>query len=73
MENTAQGGMSRDSYSTRRSRVLYDSLDTHPRAVFFIHTSISGASLYFLVVWSGRFFVVVESLHISVIRISVSV
>jgi len=53
MENTARGGVLRDSYSTRRNRVLYDSQDTHPSAVFFIHISIGGALsdiLYFLVI-----------------------
>jgi len=29
MEKTARGGVSRDLYSTRRSRVLYDSRDSH--------------------------------------------
>jgi len=53
MENTARGGVSRDSYSKRQSRVLYDSRDTHLSAIFFMHTSIGGALndiLYFLVV-----------------------
>jgi len=39
--------------------VLYDSRDTHPSAVFFIHTSIGGALsdiLYFLVVWLREIF-----------------
>ena len=30
MEKTARGGVSRDLYSTRRSRVLHDSRDSHP-------------------------------------------
>jgi len=54
-----EGGVSRDSYSTRGSQVLYDSQDTHPSAVFFIHTSIGDALsdiLYFLVVWLGEIF-----------------
>ena len=34
MKNTAQGGVSRDKYSTRRSRVLYLSRDT-PRVLYF--------------------------------------
>ena len=49
-ENTARGGMSRDKYSTRRSRVLYLSRDTSPSAVFFIQTSTGsalGGILYF--------------------------
>ena len=33
-ENTARGGMSRDKYSTRRSRALYLSRDMPPSAVF---------------------------------------
>jgi len=56
--------------------VLYNSRDTHPSAVFFIHTSIGSALsdiLYFLVIWLREFFAVVEPLRISVIRISVSV
>jgi len=59
MENTARGGVLRYSYSTRRSRVLYDSRDMHPSAAFFIHTSIGSALsdiLYFLVVWLGEIF-----------------
>jgi len=59
MENTAQGGVLRDLYSTRRSQVLYDSQDTHPSAVFFIYTSMGGALsdiLYFLVVWLREVF-----------------
>ena len=39
MENTARGGVLRDKYSTRRSRVLYLSRDTSPSAVFFVQTS----------------------------------
>ena len=38
MKNTALGGMSRDKYSTRLRLVLYLSLDTPPRAVFYIQT-----------------------------------
>jgi len=59
MENTAPGGVLRDSYSTKQSRVLYDSRDMHLSGVFFIHTSIGGALsdiLYFLVVWLGEIF-----------------
>ena len=59
MENTARGDVTRDSCSTRRSWLLYDSWDTDPRAVFFIHTSIGGALsdiLYFLVVWLREIF-----------------
>ena len=50
MENTARGGVSRDKYSTRRSRVLYLSRDTSPSAVFFVQTSKGsalGGILYF--------------------------
>ena len=43
MENTARGGVSRDKYSTRRSRVLYLSRDTSPSAVFFVQTSKGSA------------------------------
>ena len=43
MENTARGGMSRDKYSRRRSRVLYLSRDTSPSAVFFVQTSKGSA------------------------------
>ena len=39
MENIARGGVSRDKYSTRQSRVLYLSRDTSPSAVFFVQTS----------------------------------
>ena len=49
-ENTARGGMLRDKYSTRQSRVLYFSRDTSPSAVFFVHTSTGsalGGILYF--------------------------
>ena len=52
MENTAQGGVLRDKYSTRRSRVLYLFRDTSLSAVFFIHTSTGsalGGILYFVV------------------------
>ena len=34
MKNKARGGVSRDKYSTRRSRVLYLSRDT-PRVLYF--------------------------------------
>jgi len=54
-------------------RVLYDSQDMHPSAVFFTHTSIDGAvsiMLYFLVVWLGEIFVLLKPLRISVIRTS---
>ena len=50
MENTAQGGMARNKYSTRQSRVLYLSQDTSLSAVFFIQTnkgSALGGILYF--------------------------
>ena len=43
IENIALGDVSRDKYSTRRSRVLYLSLDTPPRAIFSIQTRLSGA------------------------------
>jgi len=59
MENAVRGGMSRDYYSTRQSRVLYDSWDMHRSAVFFIHTSIGSALsdiLYFLIVWLREIF-----------------
>ena len=52
-------GVSRDLYNTRLRLVLYDSRDTHPSAVFFMHTSIGGALsdiLYFLVVWLREIF-----------------
>ena len=66
MENTAQGGMSRDV-----SRVLYDSQDTQKSAVLFVHTSIGGAltdTLYFLVVWLRE---ILKPLQVAVIRVSV--
>ena len=50
MENTARGGVSRDKYSTKQSRVLYLSRDTSPSAVFFVQTnkgSALGGILYF--------------------------
>ena len=50
MENTARGGVLRDKYSTRQSRVLYLSQDTSLSAVFFAQTSIGsalGGILYF--------------------------
>ena len=50
MENTAQGGMSRDKYSTRQSLVLYLSQDMSPGAVFFVQMSKGsalGGILYF--------------------------
>ena len=50
MENIAQGGVSRDNYSTRQSRLLYLSRDMSPSAVFFIHMSKGsalGGVLYF--------------------------
>jgi len=57
--------------------VLYDSRDTYPSAVFFIHTSIGGALSDILYVLPGslawRVFVVVKPLQILVIRILVSV
>ena len=43
MENTARGGVSRDKYKMRQSRVLYLSRDTSPSAVFFIQTSKGSA------------------------------
>ena len=43
MENTARGGVSRDKYSTRQSRVLYLSRDTSLSAVFFVQTSKGSA------------------------------
>ena len=43
MENTARGGMSRDKYSRRQSRVLYLPRDTSPSAVFFVQTSKGSA------------------------------
>ena len=44
MKITARGGMSRDKYSTRQSRVLYLSQDTDPpSAIFFRQTSKGGA------------------------------
>ena len=43
MENTALGGVSRDKYSTRRSRVLYLSRDTSPSAVFLVQTTKGSA------------------------------
>ena len=49
-ENTARGGVSRDKYSTRQSRVLYLSRDTSSSAVFFVQTSTGsalGGILYF--------------------------
>ena len=39
LKNTVRGGVSRDKYSMRRSRVLYLSRDMSPSAVFFIQTS----------------------------------
>ena len=45
MENTARGGVSRDKYSTRRSRVLYLSRDTSPSAVFFRVQTSKGSAL----------------------------
>ena len=50
MENTAQGGVSRDKYSMRQSQMLYLSRDMSPSAVFFIQTSKGsalGGILYF--------------------------
>ena len=38
MKNKALGDVSRDKYSTRFHLVLYLSLDTPPRALFFIQT-----------------------------------
>ena len=58
-ENTARGGVSRDKYSTRRSRVLYLSRDMPPSAVFFVHTSSGGALsviLYFELLLSCKRF-----------------
>ena len=43
MENTAQGGVSRDKYSMRREVECCICLETPPTAVFFIHTSLGGA------------------------------
>ena len=37
-EKYSMKGVSQGKYSTRQSRVLYWPLDTHPHAVFFIHT-----------------------------------
>ena len=45
MENTARGGVSRDKYSTRRSRVLYLSRDTSPSTVLFVQTSKGSSAL----------------------------
>ena len=59
-ENTARGGVSRDKYSTRRSRVLYLSRDMPPSAVFFVHMSLGGALsviLYFELLLSCKQFI----------------
>jgi len=53
MKYTARGGVSRGSYSTRRSRVLYEPRDT-PRVLYFRTHKQGGALsviLFFLVVW----------------------
>jgi len=62
-----------ERFIQHKALVLYESLDTPPRAVFLIHTSIGGALsavLYFLVIWFREVF---ELLQILVIRISLSV
>ena len=41
MKNKARGGVSRDKYSTRRSRVLYLSRDT-PRVLYFSYKRAKG-------------------------------
>ena len=49
-KNTAQGGVSKDKYSTRQSQVLYLPWDMPSSALFFVHMSSSGAMsgvLYF--------------------------
>ena len=43
MENTARGGVSRNKYSTRQSRVLCLSRDMSPSAVFFVQMSKGSA------------------------------
>ena len=45
MKNKALEDVSRDKYSTRLRLVLYLSLDTPPRALFFIQTH-GGALIY---------------------------
>ena len=52
MENTARGGVSRDKYSKRQSRVRYLPRDMSLSAVFFVQTSTGsalGGILYFRV------------------------